>query len=53
VVGIAVSPLKLGALQQFLDHLDIVRGLSYVIAQLGSIKSKAIPIGHRKRSDER
>jgi hypothetical protein len=44
VVGIAVSPLKLEALYEFLDHLDIVHGLSSVIAQLGSTKSKAIQI---------
>jgi two-component system CheB/CheR fusion protein len=53
VVGIAVSPLKLGALQQFLDHLDIVRGLTYVIAQLGSAKSKAIPIGQLAKHTEK
>ncbi|MDB5053968.1 MAG: signal transduction histidine kinase with CheB and CheR [Bacilli bacterium] len=44
VVGIAVSSLKLGALKQFLDHLDIVHGMSYVIVQLGTTKSKAIQI---------
>lgn len=53
VVGIAVSPLKLGALKQFLDHLDIVRGLSYVIVQLGSTKSKAIQIKQLSKHTEK
>jgi two-component system CheB/CheR fusion protein len=53
VVGIAVSPLKLGALKQFLDHLDIVHGLSYVIAQLGSTKSKAIQIEQLSKHTEK
>jgi two-component system CheB/CheR fusion protein len=53
VVGIAVSPLKLGALKQFLDNLDIVRGLSFVIAQLGSTKSKAIRIEQLSKHTEK
>jgi two-component system CheB/CheR fusion protein len=44
VVGIAVSPLKLEALKQFLEKMDIVQGLSFVIAQIGSTKTKAIQI---------
>lgn len=44
VVGIAVSSSKLRSLKQFLDHLDTLDGLTYVIAQIGSRKSKAIQI---------
>jgi two-component system CheB/CheR fusion protein len=53
VVGIAVSPLKLEALKQFLDHLDVVRGLSFVIAQLGSTKSRAIQIKQLSKHTEK
>jgi two-component system CheB/CheR fusion protein len=53
VVGIAVSPLKLAALKQFLDHLDIVKGLSYVIVQLGSTKSRAIQIEQLSKHTEK
>ncbi|QGQ98627.1 hypothetical protein EHS13_28975 [Paenibacillus psychroresistens] len=53
VVGIAVSPLKLEALKQFLDHLDNVRGLSYVIAQLGSPKTKDIQIEQLSKHTEK
>jgi two-component system CheB/CheR fusion protein len=53
VVGIAVSPLKLGALKEFLGHLDIVHGLSFVIEQLGSTKSKAIQIEQLSQHTEK
>jgi two-component system CheB/CheR fusion protein len=53
VVGIAVSPLKLGSLKQFFDHSDIVHGLSYVIAQLGSAKSRVIQIEQLSKHTEK
>lgn len=40
VVGIVASPEKLEGLEQFLDHLDIVHGLTYFIAQHDSIQSE-------------
>jgi two-component system CheB/CheR fusion protein len=53
VVGIAVSPSKLGALKQFLDHLDIENGLSYVIAQIGPAKSRTIQIKQLSKHTEK
>lgn len=40
VVGIVASPEKLEGLEEFLDHLDIVHGLTYFIAQHDSTESE-------------
>jgi two-component system CheB/CheR fusion protein len=44
VVGIAASPGKLEGLEQFLDHVDVVHGLTFIIAQHGSTKSELFPL---------
>jgi two-component system CheB/CheR fusion protein len=44
VVGIAASLGKLEALVQFLQHVDLLDGLSFVIAQHGGAKSKKFPL---------
>ncbi|ULO05635.1 PAS domain-containing protein [Paenibacillus sp. 19GGS1-52] len=44
VVGIVASPEKLEGLEQFLDHLDIVHGLTYFIAHHDSIQSDLFPL---------
>jgi two-component system CheB/CheR fusion protein len=44
VVGIAASPGKLEGLEQFLDHLDIVHGLTFIIAQHDSTNSELFPL---------
>jgi two-component system CheB/CheR fusion protein len=44
VVGIAASPENLEGLEQFLDHIDVVHGLTFIIAQHGSTKSELFPL---------
>jgi two-component system CheB/CheR fusion protein len=44
IVGIAASPGKLEGLEQFLDHVDVVHGLTFIIAQHGSTKSELFPL---------
>ncbi|MRN52720.1 CheR family methyltransferase [Paenibacillus monticola] len=44
VVGIVASPGKLEGLELFLDHLDIVHGLTYFIAQHDSTQSELFPL---------
>jgi two-component system CheB/CheR fusion protein len=44
VVGIAASPEKLEGLEQFLEHIDVVHGLTFIIAQHGSTKSELFPL---------
>jgi two-component system CheB/CheR fusion protein len=44
VVGIAASPGKLEALVEFVQHVDLITGLSFVIAQHGGAKSKKFPL---------
>ncbi|WP_052476516.1 CheR family methyltransferase [Cohnella kolymensis] len=44
VVGIAATPGELEGLEQFLDHVDILHGLTFIIAQHGSTKSELFPL---------
>ncbi|MBW7453255.1 CheR family methyltransferase [Paenibacillus sepulcri] len=44
VVGIAASPGKLEGLVQFLQHVDLIRGLSYIIAHHDGAQSKDFPL---------
>lgn len=44
IVGIVASPEKLDGLKQFLDHLDSLHGLTFIIAQHESAKSELFPL---------
>lgn len=44
IVGIVASPEKLDGLKQFLDHLDTLHGLTFIIAQHESAKSELFPL---------
>lgn len=44
VVGIVASPENLDGLEQFLDHVDVVHGMTFIIAQHGSTKSELFPL---------
>jgi two-component system CheB/CheR fusion protein len=44
VVGIAATPGKLEGLEQFLGHVDVVHGLTFIIAQHGSTNSELFPL---------